>query len=81
MAKPTKDGLGGVSGEDRGLDAEGRVRTPKYGQRWIVALANREEASRFMRKWHKRSFPWGIGERPKDGLYRGLTIVNAEVLW
>jgi hypothetical protein len=63
------------------LDAQDRLRNGQNGQRWIIAFKEREEAQRFARIWHMRSFPWTEEENRKDRVYKGMTRMKAEMLW
>ena len=49
----------------------------RAARRWLVELADENEARRFVRAWHRRPFPLPVdhvrGEKPP--------IVNAEFLW
>jgi hypothetical protein len=83
---PTEDGLANelVAQEDHGGEigqAQDRLQNGANGQRWIIAFNEREEAQRFARGWHMRSFPWAEPEMKRDRVYKGVTRCKAEVLW
>ncbi|KAI9721021.1 MAG: hypothetical protein M1812_002500 [Candelaria pacifica] len=57
-------------------DSQSRYRKP----RWIISFQSDIEAQRFVRSWHRTSFP-AAASRGSAGLGEVDPIVNVEVLW
>ncbi|KAL1391772.1 hypothetical protein HDK64DRAFT_262445 [Phyllosticta capitalensis] len=51
----------------------------KLPPRWLISFCSKPEAYRFVRRWHRRPFPWQPKEYAEYGEDR--PIVKAEVLW
>ncbi|KAK8179416.1 hypothetical protein BC567DRAFT_224242 [Phyllosticta citribraziliensis] len=51
----------------------------KLPPRWLISFRSKAEAHRFVRRWHRRPFPWQPKEYSEYG--EDLPTVRAEVLW
>ncbi|KAK8169624.1 hypothetical protein IWX90DRAFT_485549 [Phyllosticta citrichinensis] len=51
----------------------------KLPPRWLISFRSKAEAHRFVRRWHRRPFPWQPKEYAEYG--EDMPTVRAEVLW